>query len=279
VFVEIARDDAKRLKIDEGDQVEVTSRRGTLRGPARIGDILPGHIFIPFHYGYWDKDNGRHRAANELTIGGWDPVSKQPHYKYAAVQLRKAGVLTGMGAKTIDVASKAVTRVKETTDLLLSGAHAAPRSHFPDAMGQLRASLTQFAEACRSLKKVHFQELELVGCWETFAQWCDELNKRLEPFAGKYGEKAIKEPAKLRRTLFSATRTGEFGELRDLQSLEVLASALHGANTLLIQSSQGLRDPDLLDAALDADEHIRRIQAWIANQVKHRAVHSLLVPM
>ena len=45
---------------------------------------------MPFHYGYWDAEGeGHHRAANELTITGWDPVSKQPYYKYAAVQVRK----------------------------------------------------------------------------------------------------------------------------------------------------------------------------------------------
>jgi anaerobic selenocysteine-containing dehydrogenase len=68
--------------------VEVASRRGTVKEPARVGDIEPGLVFIPFHYGYWDKDD-RTRAANELTITEWDPVSKQPHYKYAAVRIRK----------------------------------------------------------------------------------------------------------------------------------------------------------------------------------------------
>jgi ferredoxin-nitrate reductase len=70
--------------------VEVTSRRGKVVEPVRIGNIIPGHVFIPFHYGYWDKP-GRSRAANELTITEWDPVSKQPHFKYAAVNLQKAG--------------------------------------------------------------------------------------------------------------------------------------------------------------------------------------------
>ena len=32
-----------------------------------------------------------------------------------------------------------------------------------------------------------------------------------------------------------------FGVLRDLQSLQVLAAAVHGANTVLFQAAQGLR--------------------------------------
>ena len=70
------------------DMVEVVSRRGRVQELAQIGDIEPGLVFIPFHYGYWDKSD-RPRAANELTISEWDPVSKQPHFKYAAVYIRK----------------------------------------------------------------------------------------------------------------------------------------------------------------------------------------------
>ena len=89
-FVQLSEEDAAKYGIAEGDMVEVKSRRGTITEPARIGDIEPGLVFIPFHYGYWDKDD-RARAANELTITEWDAVSKQPHYKYAAVKISKVG--------------------------------------------------------------------------------------------------------------------------------------------------------------------------------------------
>jgi anaerobic selenocysteine-containing dehydrogenase len=89
-YIQISAQDAEKMGIAEGDMVEVESRRGKVQAPARIGDILPGHVFVPFHYGYWDHGQGEHkRAANELTITAWDPVSKQPHFKYASVRLRK----------------------------------------------------------------------------------------------------------------------------------------------------------------------------------------------
>ncbi len=69
--------------------VEVASRGGRIEARARIGDIRPGHVFIPFHYGWWD-DGARRGAANELTLTGWDPVSKQPHFKFAAVRVSRA---------------------------------------------------------------------------------------------------------------------------------------------------------------------------------------------
>jgi hypothetical protein len=46
---------------------------------------------LPFHYGYWDAGDADEdpRAANELTPTDWDPVSKQPIYKTAAVRVTK----------------------------------------------------------------------------------------------------------------------------------------------------------------------------------------------
>ena len=95
MFIQLSHKDAAKFGIEEGDMVEVTSRRGTVRGPAQIGDTPPGLVFIPFHYGYWDNDDqGHDRAANELTLTEWDPVSKQPHFKYAAVRINKINPLT-----------------------------------------------------------------------------------------------------------------------------------------------------------------------------------------
>jgi anaerobic selenocysteine-containing dehydrogenase len=93
VFVEIGRADASALGISAGDVVDIRSRRGWVRAKVRFGEIVKGHLFLPFHYGYWDQpDNDHHRAANELTITGWDPISKQPHFKFAAVRIEKVEV-------------------------------------------------------------------------------------------------------------------------------------------------------------------------------------------
>ncbi|MDQ6813594.1 MAG: nitrate reductase [Bacteroidota bacterium] len=89
-YVQISEEDAAKYGIAEGDMIEVESRRGKVSEPAKVGGIEPGLVFIPFHYGYWDDDS-RKRAANELTLSEWDPVSKQPHFKYGAVKISKAG--------------------------------------------------------------------------------------------------------------------------------------------------------------------------------------------
>jgi ferredoxin-nitrate reductase len=94
VWVELNPIDAGPLDIREGDVVLLASPRGELRARARLTGIMPGVAFVPFHYGYWDAEDadtpdGHDRAANELTVSSWDPVSKQPLYKVAAVRLRK----------------------------------------------------------------------------------------------------------------------------------------------------------------------------------------------
>jgi ferredoxin-nitrate reductase len=88
-FVEMAKADAERLGIVDGELVEVRSRRGHVVVPAHVTGVEPGVVFIPFHYGDEGDDAGTPpTAANRLTMSGWDPVSKQPHFKYAAVSVR-----------------------------------------------------------------------------------------------------------------------------------------------------------------------------------------------
>ncbi|WP_345801312.1 nitrate reductase [Microbacterium sp. AZCO] len=95
VWVETDAATAAAHGASDGDLVEVRSRRGRIVAPLRITDIQPGTVFAPFHYGYWDAPpyaESRHpTAANELTLTEWDPVSKQPVFKVAAVRLERIG--------------------------------------------------------------------------------------------------------------------------------------------------------------------------------------------
>jgi anaerobic selenocysteine-containing dehydrogenase len=94
VWVEVNPSDAERLGVGEGDLLRIESPRGVVQARARVCGLRPGVVFLPFHYGYWDSagsasGDGHTRAANELTITAWDPVSKQPIFKVAAVRLVK----------------------------------------------------------------------------------------------------------------------------------------------------------------------------------------------
>lgn len=93
-WIEVHPSDAGKLGIEEGDMVRATSPRGRMEAEARVCGIREGVVFAPFHYGYFDEENGERpngkpRAANELTVTDWDPVSKQPLFKSGAVKVEK----------------------------------------------------------------------------------------------------------------------------------------------------------------------------------------------
>ena len=158
-FVEISKQDAARLKIQDGDLLEVASRRGNVRAPAKICDIIPGHVFIPFHYGYWDEHEDHERAANELTLTAWDPVSKQPYFKFAAVQVHKVDD-ESVAEKLSDVAGKVMDKASELIDKLMGAAHT-ERSRVSDYTGALAEANEEFAKACASVASHHLEETEI----------------------------------------------------------------------------------------------------------------------
>ena len=118
VWAELSTADAEPHGVLEGDVIDVITPRGRVRAPARITDIRPGVVFVPFHYGYWDADDadGNHRAANELTITEWDPASKQPIYKAAACRIEKVADANGTVAPApTTTASSPLTAMPATT--------------------------------------------------------------------------------------------------------------------------------------------------------------------
>jgi formate dehydrogenase (NADP+) alpha subunit len=81
-FVEVHHGDASRLRVADGDPVRVTSRRGSIVLPAKVGErVDAGVVFIPFHF--WEA------AANVLTNPAYDPVAGIPEFKVCAVRLEK----------------------------------------------------------------------------------------------------------------------------------------------------------------------------------------------
>jgi len=87
-FVEINPADAKVLKLNDGDVAVITSRRGDVRVKAKItSGIKKGVIFLPMH---WGKILGSDLSrANNITNDIVDPISKEPDFKYCAVNIQK----------------------------------------------------------------------------------------------------------------------------------------------------------------------------------------------
>jgi predicted molibdopterin-dependent oxidoreductase YjgC len=79
-YVELSPADADARGITPHEWVEVVSERGDMRARAAVTPtIQPGQVFLSMH----------HEATNQLTMPSFDPHSRQPSYKHAAVEVRR----------------------------------------------------------------------------------------------------------------------------------------------------------------------------------------------
>ena len=84
-FLQLHPDDADRLGVRDGDQVEIRSRRGRAVLPAAVDDaVRPGVCFAPMH---WADAFGPDVAINAVTNDAVDADSLQPEFKVCAVSV------------------------------------------------------------------------------------------------------------------------------------------------------------------------------------------------
>ena len=81
-FVEMHPMVASRIGVEDGGQVQISTRRGTMAAPARLSaSIRPDTVFVPFHW----------VGANQLTNDALDPASKMPEFKVCAATVAPVG--------------------------------------------------------------------------------------------------------------------------------------------------------------------------------------------
>ncbi|MFW9876653.1 MAG: molybdopterin oxidoreductase family protein, partial [Candidatus Thorarchaeota archaeon] len=82
-YVEIHPETASEVGVKDGEYVDVSSRRGTIKTKAKVTErVVKGSVFIPFHFA--------EAAANVLTNPALDPIAKIPELKVCAVKIEKA---------------------------------------------------------------------------------------------------------------------------------------------------------------------------------------------
>jgi anaerobic selenocysteine-containing dehydrogenase len=80
LHVEMHPDDARALGLRTNSTARVSSRRGELIATVAVtATVQRGQVFIPMH----------DAATNRLTIGVFDPYSRQPAYKHCAVRVER----------------------------------------------------------------------------------------------------------------------------------------------------------------------------------------------
>jgi len=82
--------DLARRGLNAGELLLLSSRRGTAVLRAVADDSLrPGQAFVPMHWGRSHLNGG---GVNELTLSAFDPHSKQPELKHAAIRIERAAL-------------------------------------------------------------------------------------------------------------------------------------------------------------------------------------------
>lgn len=81
-YIEMNPDLAKKYNMEDGETIEVYSRRGSINTKVRLRDgIREDTVWMPFHY----QDGN----SNELTSSYHCPTAKTPEYKACAVAIKK----------------------------------------------------------------------------------------------------------------------------------------------------------------------------------------------
>ncbi|MFC1524580.1 molybdopterin oxidoreductase family protein, partial [Thermodesulfobacteriota bacterium] len=81
-LLEINPQDAANHQIRTGDQLLISSRRGSIHIKAQVTEqVCPGSVYTTFHFA--------EAPINHLTLDCIDPESKCPEYKLCAVKLEK----------------------------------------------------------------------------------------------------------------------------------------------------------------------------------------------
>jgi anaerobic selenocysteine-containing dehydrogenase len=84
--------DASRLDFRPHDRVTVRSRRGAVTDlELRItGIVAPGQVFMPFHF--------TETNSNIVTLGAFDPISREPNFKQCAVRIERTPIRDRKGS-------------------------------------------------------------------------------------------------------------------------------------------------------------------------------------
>ncbi|KAL7944130.1 hypothetical protein V8C42DRAFT_327780 [Trichoderma barbatum] len=283
--VRISEKDAKRFGILEGDMTIVKSRRGEVELRATVGKIAEGQVFIPFHFGYWDSTDGRARAANELTIAEWDPISKQPTFKAGAVTVRRSNSITE--SKGPQVEEKQTAAISKASEKHIATAGAT----YDHLNRQLEVWLQETCDAVSILDDIfetllmHFMaDAEAHFGIRSLSHICTRIRERLEPQLENFKQVEARDSHsahRLRETLFAFADESQpkpYGVLEALRGVNAYIAYIEGSLTALNPVSQAVWDQEFFEAISFAKAQLSRMQSWVSHQIQVRAPQTLLVP-
>jgi len=149
--------------------------------------------------------------------------------------------------------------------------------HLPIYLGLLRHAEEVLAGAFDKVGAAHAEEPDVEQLCKLLAQQARGHVDKLQAAIDKYGEHSEYEPERLKAAVFSGTRAGAVGLLRDLQDLYALASFVDVTWTVINQAAEGLRDKDLMSTASSCQGETSQQLTWLNTRIKQAAPQALIV--
>ncbi|MEU4369099.1 hypothetical protein ACIBBG_12260 [Micromonospora chersina] len=149
--------------------------------------------------------------------------------------------------------------------------------HLAHYLGLLHKAQERLGDAFTEVGKAHGDEPDVFHTCEKLATQCRGHAEKLAPFARRYAEEAPAEPDRLHSELFSGTRTGPIGLLRDLQDLYLMAAQCDICWTVVGQAAYGARDEDLLGVVKACEQETAIQLKWLRTRMKQAAPQALVV--
>ena len=144
-------------------------------------------------------------------------------------------------------------------------------------LGLLHRAEANLAAAFREVGGAHGDEPDVFHLCSRLAEECERHADGLRPFADRYGEDAPDEPDRLHSELFSGTRSGGLGLLRDLHDLYLMATECDITWTLVGQAAQGARDEELFSVVQACEGETATQLKWLKTRMKQAAPQALVV--
>ena len=149
--------------------------------------------------------------------------------------------------------------------------------HLANYLGYLHKAELHLAEAFRKVGEGHAAEADVYHTCSTLAKQCEAHAEKLGPFVERYGRAAPTEPDRLYHELFTETRSGGLGLLRDMQDLYLMANAYDISWTMIGQAAQGVPDRELLEVVDSCEGQTATQIKWLKTRMKQAAPQALLV--
>ncbi|KAG5798545.1 hypothetical protein H9Q69_002433 [Fusarium xylarioides] len=206
----------------------------------KVGKISQGQAFIPFHFGYWDTKDGRARAANELTITEWDPISKQPTFKSGAISIETVPDDRPTAKERQSEALSKAEKNDATTSNVTENDLRNRERQLETWLGETYESILLLRGSLRRPHAAHTQR-------DALFPKSDHTPNQLQV-------------------------------LEALRSLQVYLAHLRVGLEALNPVSQAIWDEEFFQAVLYAISQVKRMQDWVTTQIKVMAPQALLVP-